>query len=104
MAKYLDITGLTYLWGKITDYVDNHAGGGSLIKLENSVTTTAASTSTIAIGISGFDSTSDILLVDIEGLLLKLTTDYTISGTNIVLTTPITHTGTVVHFTVIRSS
>lgn len=28
-TKYLDDTGLAYFWGKITDYVDTHSGGGS---------------------------------------------------------------------------
>ena len=71
-------------------------------KQESSFTTTAASTTTVPIGISGFNTT-DMLLVDINGLSLVQGTDYTISGTNITLTTPITSAGAVVHFVALRA-
>ena len=70
-------------------------------KDENIYTTTTNSETTIPIGILGFRST-DILMVDVEGLNLIEDVDYTISGTNIVLTSPITHIGTTVHFTAMR--
>ena len=28
MPKYLDDTGLAYLWGKLKTYIDAHSGGG----------------------------------------------------------------------------
>lgn len=67
-------------------------------KTENIYTTTLSSETTIPIGISSYTAT-DVLLVDVNGLDLIQGTDYTISGTNIVLTTPITTVGTKVHFT-----
>lgn len=70
-------------------------------KAESTYTTSGASESTIPIGITGIRST-DILLVDISGLELIEGTDFTISGTNIVLTIPITQAGTVVHFIALR--
>lgn len=70
-------------------------------KKESSYTTTAAGESVIPIGIADFRAT-DILFVDINGLVLIEGTDYTISGTNVVLTTPITIIGTVVHFVAMR--
>lgn len=70
-------------------------------KLESSYTTTSSSTTTVPIGITNFGN-YDMLFVDVNGLDLIQNTDYTISGQNIVLTTPITTVGTVVHFTVIR--
>ena len=81
-------------------------GSGSTIsyvtKTENTYTTTSSSSiSTIPIGIQSYAST-DVLLVDINGLDLIQGTDYTISGTNIVLTTPITTSGTKVHFTALK--
>lgn len=80
-------------------------GSGSSIsyvtKTENTYTTTLSSETTIPIGIQTYSST-DVLLVDINGLDLIQGTDYTISGTNIVLTTPITTIGTKVHFTALK--
>ena len=70
-------------------------------KAESHYTTTGASESTIPIGITGIRAT-DILMVDISGLDLIGGVDYTVSGTNIVLTTPITHVGTTVHFIALR--
>lgn len=71
-------------------------------KHESYYVTTQSSESTIPINVSGYRST-DILLVDINGLDLVLGTDYTISGTNIVLATPISHAGAVVHFVALRA-
>ena len=71
-------------------------------KSESLYTTTAASTSTIPIGIDGYRST-DVLIVDINGLVLIQGTEYTISGTNIVLTSPLP-AGQQVHFTALRAS
>lgn len=86
-------------------YVDDHSGGGDVSvyykKDESIYTTTTSSETTIPVGITGFRST-DILMVDVEGLNLVENVDYTISGTNIVLTSPITHIGTTVHFTAMR--
>lgn len=70
-------------------------------KAESTYTTTGSSESTIPIGITGIRAT-DILMVDISGLDLIGGVDYTVSGTNIVLTTPITHVGTTVHFIALR--
>lgn len=71
-------------------------------KEESTYTTTGTSTTTIPVGIDGF-GTHDMLFVDINGLDLVEGTDYTISGTNIVLTTPITSAGAVVHFVALRA-
>ena len=74
-----------------------------LKKYENSYTTVNNSTSTVSIGIANYSST-DILLIDINGLLLSLNEDYTIDNTNSTVTfaTPLTGIGETVHFTVIR--
>lgn len=72
-----------------------------VLKSENTYTTTLSSETTIPIGIQTYSST-DVLLVDINGLDLIQGTDYTISGTNIVLTTPITTIGTKVHFIALK--
>ena len=80
------------------DYVQSAVGSiGYVSKTENTYTTSSSSISTIPIGISEYTST-DLLLVDINGLDLIQGTDYTVSGTNIVLATPITTSGTKVHF------
>ena len=80
------------------DYVQSAVGSiGYVSKTENTYTTGSSSVSTIPIGINEYTST-DLLLVDINGLDLIQGTDYTISGTNIVLATPITTSGTKVHF------
>lgn len=121
--KYLDENGLAYFWSKLKQYlattsraglmsptdkakVDAITNQGTIAyykKLEGSYTTTGSSTSTIPIPISSY-STADILLVDINGLDLVENTDYTISGTDIVLTTPITETGQIVHFIAVRAT
>lgn len=82
---------------------DLDVGGTSVYykKDESTYTTTLSSETTIPVGITGFRST-DILMVDVEGLNLVEDVDYTISGTNIVLTSPITHIGTTVHFIAMR--
>lgn len=104
MAKeYLDKLGLSYFWQKIKAYVDAHLGVAAYYqKNEGTYTTTSANESTIAIPIATYSS-KDMLFVDINGLDLIGGTDYTISGTNIILTTPITTAGTVVHFVAIRA-
>ena len=81
------------------DYVQSAVGSiGYVSKTENTYTkSTSTSETTIPIGIQAYTST-DLLLVDINGLDLIQGTDYTVSGTNIVLTTPITTSGTKVHF------
>ena len=67
-------------------------------KSENALfVTSSANTTFIPIPIDDFDS-FDILFVDVEGIMLAEGTDYNISGENIVLTQPITHIGTKVHF------
>lgn len=72
-------------------------------KMESTYTTeSATAVSTIPIDIVGF-GTHDMLFVDINGLDLIQGTDYTVSGTNIILTTPITATGTKVHFVALRA-
>lgn len=70
-------------------------------KRESVYVTQSGTTTTVPIGISGYRST-DILLVDINGLNLIEGTDYTISGTNIVLTEPITIAGEPIHFVSLR--
>jgi len=100
--QYLDKAGTAYFWSKIKAYVDDAAGtGGSSTqyrKRESTYTTVNANESTIPIGISSFSS-NDILFVDINGISLVEGVNYTVSGTNIVLTTAITKIGTNVHFT-----
>lgn len=67
-------------------------------KSEDAVFTTNLATMTvIPIPITDIDE-YDILFVDVEGLDLVEGTDYTIVGDRIVLTVPITHIGTNVHF------
>lgn len=104
MAKeYLDKPGLSYFWQKIKAYVDAHLGVAAYYqKNEGTYTTVNASESTIAIPIATYSS-KDMLFVDINGLDLIGGIDYTISGSNIVLTTPITTPGTVIHFVAIRA-
>lgn len=65
--------------------------------------TTTGLTNAISIPIDGFRG-ADILFVDVEGLDLIQGRDYTISGNNIVLSTPIEHSGVVVHFVSLRAS
>ena len=71
-------------------------------KSESSYTTTADGETTIPINISGF-RTTDILIVDINGLTLIQDTEYTISGTNIVLTATTLPADTVIHFVALRT-
>ena len=104
--KYLDENGLTYFWTKIKSYlattthsglmspedkakVDAITSQGTIAyyrKLESTYTTTG-SISTIPVGISGL-STADMLMVDVDGWDFIEGTDYTRSGTDIVLTNP----------------
>lgn len=71
-------------------------------KDESNYVTAQADEDTIPIGITGFRST-DILFVDINGLDLIEGEDYTISGTNIILETPISSVGQTVHFLALRA-
>lgn len=85
---------------------DDIGGGGTsaafaFVSKDESYYTTIGNESSIPIGISGYRS-SDILFVDVNGLDLVSGTDYTKSGSNIVLTTPITSAGEIVHFIAIR--
>lgn len=59
--------------------------------------TVGENTTTIEIPFSSY-RTTDMLFVNIEGLTLAQGNDYTISGSNIVLTKPITHHHTAVNF------
>lgn len=121
--KYLDENGLAYFWSKLKQYLATTSRAGLMSptdkakvdaitnqgtvsyhkKYEGTFTTTGSSTSTIPIPISSY-STADILLVDINGLDLVENTDYTISGTDIVLTNPITESGQIVHFVAVRAT
>lgn len=121
-TKYLDYSGLLYFWGKLKNYLatTTHSGlmsatdktkvdmittDGTIAfyrKEESVYVTEIADEDTIPIGISGF-TTADMLLVDINGLDLSEGDEYVISGTNIVLDTPIGTIGTVVHFVVLRA-
>lgn len=87
------------------EYVDNAVLSGTSTfyrKYENTYVTSTVPISTIPIGITNFSS-ADMLFVDINGLDLVQDVDYTISGTNIVLTTPITLAGQTVHFIALRA-
>lgn len=75
---------------------------GAYQKKESEYVTQSGTTTTVPIGIDGYRST-DILLVDVNGLNLVEDTDYTISGTNIVLDTPITKAGESIHFVSLRT-
>lgn len=66
-------------------------------KKEETVTTSIADTSIIAIPFNDYDET-DMLFINIDGLMLSDGTDYSINGTNIVLNEPITNPGTHVNF------
>ena len=87
---------------------DDIGGGGQVaayafVSKGESLYTTTGNESSIPIGITGYRST-DILFVDVNGLDLVAGTDYTISGSNIVLTTPITSAGEIIHFIAIRAT
>jgi len=121
-TKFLDYNGLSYFWSKLKSYVatTSHSGlmsptdkakvdsintNGTIAyyrKEESVYVTESANEDTIPIGVSGF-TTADMLLVDINGLDLSEGEEYEISGTNIVLDTPIGTAGTPVHFVVLRA-
>lgn len=71
-------------------------------KIDATYRTIGDNTETIPIPIEGYTS-SDMLLIDVEGLALTEGEDYTIDGSNIVLATPITHNYTAVNFRAIRA-
>lgn len=81
--------------------ITEHSGSYSIRK--SLYTTTQASETTIPIGISNFSASDDTLIVYISGLALN-ETEYSISGTDIVLNTPITTVGTEVQFVAYRGS
>lgn len=67
-------------------------------------TTSSQSVSTIAVPIANFNPTLDILHVFVNGLKLTPYVDYTLSGTDILLTEPLDVLGTVVEFEVLKSN
>lgn len=121
-TKYLDYSGLSYFWNKLKNYLatTSHSGlmsatdkakvdsintDGTIAyyrKEESVYVTKTANENTIPIGVSGFTA-ADMLLVDINGLDLSEGEEYEISGTNVVLDTPIGTIGTPVHFVVLRA-
>lgn len=70
----------------------------------NTYITSVPNEITIPIGISDFDSSQDTLSVYVSGLRLTPEIDYSISGSNIVLTTAISLAGTVIVFDVLKAS
>lgn len=127
-TKYLDSSGLAYFWGKLKAKFQDKLVSGTNIKtvnnmsllgngnidiiaddtiafyrkVENVYTTQSANETTIPVGISGLRSI-DMLLVNINGLDLAEGVDFNRSGTDIVLTTPISAIGQAVHFTALRA-
>lgn len=86
------------------EYVDNAVLGGTSTfyrKYENTYITSNVPISTIPIGMNIVTS-ADMIFVDINGLDLIQDVDYTISGTNIILTTPISVAGQNVHIILLR--
>ena len=75
-------------------------GSGSLVKV-GTYTTESSSVATVQVPVPGFDASVDALLVFVSGLLLVPETDYAVSGSSIVLATPITTQGTEMVFVVI---
>lgn len=70
---------------------------------EETHTTDSGTTSSIAILDQDYSS-NDLLIVDVEGLVLTPTVDYTVSNRTITLVTPITHSGTKVTIRMFRST
>lgn len=101
VMKFDDLTEnqKTVIIKEITKNVVNY--GYELV--QDCYTTENNNTSIIEIPIDDW-SAYDILMVDIEGLLLLSGIDYNIVGNTIHLTTPITHSGTRVGFSVIKVS
>lgn len=73
----------------------------NVIMLTNNYVATS-SVSTIPIGITSYNASTDILMIYSNGLKLTEGVDYTVSGSNIVLTAP-AKAGTVVNFIVLKS-
>lgn len=67
-------------------------------KYEAAYQTNGSNVRTIPIPFDDYNESVDMLFVDIEGLSLAQNVDYTVSGSNIVLMTPITNNNTTVHF------
>ena len=74
-----------------------------VMQFHSRYTTSAASETTIPIQIDSYNSTLDIMYVYINGIKLVPNVDYTISGSNIVLTQALDVVGTPVEFEVLRS-
>lgn len=72
--------------------------------VESRFITTSTPASTIPIGIQGYDPSTCKLIVDVNGLVLVGGVDYTVSGSDIVLTTPIEESNQVVHFIMVSVS
>ena len=88
---------------QMADYIGSEIAAVSLESASGTYTTQSGTTATIAIPIAGYQA-GNVLFVDIEGLSLREGTDYTVSGSNITLATPITHAGTRVNFRAIKGA
>lgn len=82
------------------EYLANRVASARNISLEE-VVTVGGGVTRIPIPFDDYSPT-DILFVDINGLDLAEGVDYTIDGTDIVLTNPITENGSEVHFKLLR--
>lgn len=74
-----------------------------VVQYHSRYTTGASSVSTIPINIAEYNNTLDILNVYVNGMKLVEGTDYTISGTSVVLTNALDVEGTPVDFEVLKS-
>ena len=74
-----------------------------VVQLHSRYVTTTDEETTIPIQINEYNETLDILYVYVNGLKLIPLVDYTISGTNIVLTQALDEVGTPVEFEVLKS-
>ena len=81
-------------------------GKAYYVKNEAVFTTSSSSTSTINLSsLTGLNySPGDMLLIDVEGLNLIQGVDYSISNSTVTFTSPITHSGTKIHFVAMRSA
>lgn len=98
-----DLDDMVVYYDPIYQFVD------SLIAEYNAVTdavytTPSGTTSSIAVPVQGYSPDTDVLFVNVEGLALMQGVDYTLSGSSIVLSTPITHEGTKVGFRVMSAA
>lgn len=97
------LLGTNNVWadsGEVCLEYEHTQGVPTLKARRTTYTTTGSSEDTFALT----DYTaSDILFVYVNGLMLVEGDEYTIVGTNVVLTTPITHTGTTVHIVALQA-